>query len=475
VSFSFVNIPQQARHTWGVLRLTPFDVSTEEGRSKERYRRVARSTPPPIPPKAITAVTTLISVPLTIHYLGTERYGMWMTISSVIAMLAFADLGMGNGLVNSIADAYGRDDRAAAGRYVSSGFFLLLGVSVLIVVLFSMGYGFVAWSRVFNVTSELAVREAGPAMAVFVLCFSLNIPLGVVERVQLGYQEGFVSSIWQSAGSLGGLVGVLVAIHFRMGLPWLVLAMAGAPALATALNWTVQFFWRRPWLRPEWNRVDRAASRRLANLGFLFLILQALTVVGSASDNLIIAQIFGAPAVAGYAVVQKLFSIALLSQYFVAPLWPAFGEALARQDYSWAKRTLHRSIMLSAGLGMVFAVLLMAFGQRIVALWVGAHLTPSLMLLAGFASYAILGGYGGAMSAFLNSGSLLKQQVNFFSAASIAALILKVVLAHYWQIAGVVWATVLAYGLLYSIPAWLLAHQYLAQSQETLQADMVNG
>ncbi|MDQ3013711.1 MAG: hypothetical protein M3X11_23770, partial [Acidobacteriota bacterium] len=198
-----MNLQRQFGRAWEVLRLAPFDASTEEGRSQERYRRVLLSAGASITAKAITAATTLISIPLTVNYLGTERYGMWMTISSVIAMLAFADLGMGNGLVNSIAEAHGRDDRAAACRYVSSGFFMLLGVAVGIVLLFSMAYGLMPWPRVFNVTSELAMREAGPALAVFVLCFAANIPLGVVERVQLGYQEGFVSSVWQSAGSLG--------------------------------------------------------------------------------------------------------------------------------------------------------------------------------------------------------------------------------------------------------------------------------
>jgi O-antigen/teichoic acid export membrane protein len=474
VSFSGVYLQGQFGRAWEVLRLTPFDVSTEEGRSKERYRRVILSATASVTAKAITAATALISIPLAVNYLGTERYGMWMTISSVIAMLAFADLGMGNSLVNSIAEADGRDDRVAAVRSVSSGFFMLLGVSALIVILSLTSYGFISWPRVFNVTSDLAAREAGPALTVFVLCFAANIPLGVVERVQIGYQQSFTSSAWQSAGSLGGLVGVLLTIHFRAGLPWLVLAMAGTPTLAVALNWMVQFFWRRPWLRPRWSQVDRVTCRKLAKLSALFLVLQILTVIGTASDNLIIAQIFGASAVAGYAVVQKLFSIALLSQYFIAPLWPAFGEALARRDYSWARRTLHRSILLGVGLGAVFAVPFVAFGQKIVEFWVGSDLVPSLTLLAGFACYAIWGGYIGAMSAFLNGASLLKRQVIFFGAASMGALVLKIVLARYWQIAGVIWATVLAYGLLYAVPAWLLAHRYLSQQQETLLAEPIN-
>lgn len=467
MSFWEVKLHRQLRQAWEVFRFTPFDVSTVEGRSKERYRRVVLTASGSLTAKAITALTVLVSVPLTINYLGAERYGMWMTISSLIAMLSFADLGIGNGLVTSIADANGRDDQAAATQYVSSAVFLLLAVAILVIVLFSIIQGVVPWPRVFNISSGIAIKEASPALAAFVLCFAANIPLSVVERVQLGYQEGFISSLWQSAGSLGGLGGVLLAIHFHAGLPWLVLAMAGAPVLATFLNGIAQVFWKRPWLRPRWSKMDHYSCSKLANLGALFFILQLLTVIGSTSDNIIIAQIFGASAVAGYAVVQKLFSIALLSQYFVAPLWPAYGEALARKDYSWARRTLHRSILISVVLGVILAVLLVTFGQSIVFYWVGPHLVPSIALLAGFACYAILGGYGGAMTTFLNQGLLLRRQVGFYSLASIGALILKIVLASYWQMAGVVWATVVAYGLLYAIPAWIIAHQYLIQAQDS--------
>src|SRR5512133_170880 len=83
-----------------LLRLAPFDSSTEEGRSKERYRRVALTTVASVASRGIGLVTLLVSVPLTLTYLGAERYGMWMTISSLVAVLNFADLGMGNGLMN---------------------------------------------------------------------------------------------------------------------------------------------------------------------------------------------------------------------------------------------------------------------------------------------------------------------------------------------------------------------------------------
>ena len=95
--------------------------------------------------KVITIVTMLISVPLTLHYLGSERYGMWMTITSIIAMMGFADLGLGLGLINAISETHGQDDRLAAERYVSSGFFMLSAMALLIMVGFAIAYPLIPW------------------------------------------------------------------------------------------------------------------------------------------------------------------------------------------------------------------------------------------------------------------------------------------------------------------------------------------
>lgn len=438
-----------------------FDCSTIEGRSKERYRRMALTSLSSLTARGVSIMTALISVPLTVKYLGPERYGMWMTASSVIALLGFADLGMGNGLVNAISETDGKDDRKTAIKYVSSAFFMLLGIACLILALFALVYIFIPWPRVFNVVSDEAVRESGPTMAVFVVLLAINMPLGVAQRVQTGYQEGFVTHLWGVGGSLIGLGGVLLAIYFKAGLPWLVLAMSGGPCLAMLLNWLELFCRSRKWLFPRWLAFDWSASRKVAVTGVFFLILQVMAIIGNSSDNIIIAQILGASAVAVYAVTQKLFMVTMVAQYFIAPLWPAFGEALARQDHAWAKKTLNRALKLSFVMSAVTAVPLFLFGKRLIFYWVGPEMIPSTFLVAGFATFVFLASYGGVMSTFLNNGDLVRPQVIFYSAASLTALILKIILTSEWGIAGAIWATIFGYGLFYVIPATRLAYRNL--------------
>jgi O-antigen/teichoic acid export membrane protein len=116
--------------------LTRFDVRTMQGRSYERYRRALLTAASSGASRGVSLLTMLISVPRTVRYRGTERVALWATITSSLALLVFADFGIGNGLVNAISQSDGAEDREAAISYVSTSFFLLLGIAVITALAF---------------------------------------------------------------------------------------------------------------------------------------------------------------------------------------------------------------------------------------------------------------------------------------------------------------------------------------------------
>ncbi len=429
-----------------------------EERARERRRRVVLSAVASATAKILSVATLLISVPLTLNYLGTERYGMWMIISSLIAMLSFADLGMGNGLLNSVAHAHGRNDLVLIRRFISSGFAILTAVAMLVVVSFAVAYPWFTWAKLFNATSALAQAEAGPALATFVFFFALNIPLGVVGRVQAGLQQAFRASLWQCAGSLLGLASMLAVISSEAGLPWLVAAAFGAQAIAAACN-TVHYFGRsRTDLRPRIADVSRGAVKHIANTGLLFFILQIVAAVAYSSDNLVIAQRLGASAVTDYAIPEKLFSlIAMAMAIMLAPLWPAYGEALARGDGQWVRDAFRRSLLIALGVATVMSLALVFAAPALISRWVGKPVDPPLLLLVGLGVWKIIEAGGNALAMLLNGASVVRVQIIVAVLTGACALALKVVLVDHIGVAGTVWASIIAFSLISVIPLCLWA------------------
>jgi O-antigen/teichoic acid export membrane protein len=397
--------------------------------------------------------TSFVTVPLTLRYLGNERFGLWMTISSVLAMAAFADFGVGNGVLNTVASAFGRDDVEGIRKAVSSGFAVLGTIATVLLLLFFSIYGHVSWADFFRVSTLQARAEAGPALAVFAVCFAGNIAMDVVQRVQLGLQQGYRYGLWQLTGSCAGFIGLICGMWLHVGLPMLIVAIAGAPLLATALNVVHFFGYARPDLRPRLVDVSINSIMQIGKLGGLFFVLQLVVAVSFSADNLIIARILGAINVPEYSVPQRLFAVvAMMSGMLVAPLWPAYGEAAARGDVVWIRRTLIRSSVFILAISSACAMLLLLFSRELILWWVGPRIHPTFFLLLGLAIWMVVTCCGDALAAFLNGLSIIKFQVVVATVFGFGCISTKVFFIHQFGIAGIPWATILTYLVLSAGP-----------------------
>ena len=435
--------------------LLPRDAATldDHARGAERNRRAVLTSMVAMLAKVVQIATWLITIRLTLKYLGIERFGLWMTISSVLAMAAFADFGVGLGVLNTVAKAYGKDDMDGVRKAVSSGFAALNVIATLLLLSFFAIYRFVNWADFFRVVSPLARAEAGPALAVFATCFALNISMDVVQRVQLGLQQGYQYSLWQLCGSIVGLAGVLAGIWLHVSLPVLVMAVAGGPVLATALNGIYFFGFVHPDLRPSRKFASREVSWQIARMGGLFFVLQTVVAISFSVDNLVIARTLGAATVPNFAVPQRMFSvIAVVTSLLLTPLWPAYGEAVSRGDITWVRRTLSRTVLGILALTSVISAALVLFSSRILLLWVGPSIHPPFMLTLGLAVWAVFQCVSGTLHTFLNGASILRFQVGTHCVFGAACLAAKIWSVRHYGIAAMPWATVITYGLLIILP-----------------------
>ncbi len=443
------------------------DSLTNKILGRKRYRRAALSGGISMVARGVQVATSLITVRLTLKYLGNERFGLWMTISSVLAMAAFADFGIGNGVLNTVAKAYGQDDIAGMRRAISSGFAVLFAIATGVLCLFLSAYPFVSWASVFRVISPLAMAESGPALKIFAICFCLNISLDVVQRVQLGIQEGYRYGLWQMCGSVTGLLGVLSGVHWHVGLPGLVLALAGGPVLATLLNAVHFFGFVRPDLRPSRSFVSRGMIAAITRLGMMFFVLQLVISFAYSADNFILARTLGAAYVPDYAIPQRMFAmVSMMSAMLMTPLWPAYGEAMSRHDFTWINRTLRRTLLLvlSGASGVALVILLLS--QRLLGWWVGSRaIHPPFALLAGLAVWCVLDCCGNALAMFLNGASVMKFQIVTASLFGLACVCAKIIFVQRFGISAIPWSTITAYLLFTVVPCAIFVPRALRRLQ----------
>jgi len=385
-------------------------------------------------------------VPIALHYLGAERYGLWLTLTSILAMFIFADLGLGNGLLSAIGEAHGKDDDRLAATLISSGFFMLASLAFVLATVGVVAWMTIRpdWGKLFSLQTELAQVEADATAAVLFISFLVALPLSVAQRVRMGYQQGFVNSAFVSVGSVLGLLGVVCAVALDGGLPWVAGSVIAAPLIAQLFNF-VFLLREKPWMRPRLSLYETHQAKALLQVGLLFFVLQLSMAVSYFSDNLVIAHILGSESVTDYAVPFKLFGLAPIALGFVLnPLWPAYREAITRGDRQWVLQTLLRSIKIGLGFTIPMAVALVFTGNLIIDRWTGGTIQPSMWLLAGLGLFVVASGISAPLSMFFNGLNIVGYQVITALSMAILNIVLSVVLVDRYGIHGVIFGTVIA-------------------------------
>jgi len=428
------------------LALTASTGTAAEDRARERQRRVLLTAGASALAKAVSMATMLVSVPLTLHYLGEERYGMWITISSFALMLSFADFGIGNGLLTAVSRANGRDDMGEVRTYVSTGAFVLGVIGLVAALIGLIAVPLVNWVGVFRLAGAQAMREAEPAMLSFALCFAASIPLTLIQRVQFGLQRGFLSSLWQCASSLAVLASVLTAVSMRAPLFGLVLAFLGPPLVVGLINSLVFFTMQMPRIAPALRGVSSRHAREILRMGGMFFVLQVTVAVAYLSDSFVISRILGAAHVTDYSIADRMFSVvSLLIGFVVVPLWPAFGEALERGDTAWARRTLIRGTVLSFLIAGTFGIVLTLLSSFLIRIWIGNGVTVPLLLIAGFALWRVIEATVQTAAMFLNALQAVRFQVVTALCTAVVAISAKIYLLPHLGVSAMPWITICVY------------------------------
>lgn len=352
------------------------------GKLSARSRAVGVFFATSVAARVLGIACQLLQVPVAMKALGPEAFGLWMTLTGIGAMITFADFGVGQGAQNKLAEAFAgaRLDWAKELWDSTLVFFLAVGLAVTLVA--SALVSVVDFTRMFNLTDPEVQTQARAAVAVTLGIFCVNFPLGLAQRLALSRQLGWKHNLVLAGASVGGLAGTIVAARLGWSLPALILTAQLPLVMGNAwlllrqlreLGWT-----KLGELRSRWSTM-----RELCVLGSAFGVQQVQLTLFVSLPQVIISTHLGAAAVTPYNLAQRLFNLfAVVQNAFMQPLWPAYGDAKAKGDFAWIRRTLQRSFGATIVCTLLPMALGAAYAQPILAAWVGGESElPALSLI----------------------------------------------------------------------------------------------
>jgi O-antigen/teichoic acid export membrane protein len=424
-------------------------------RARSRSQRIAISSAASVFARLASVGISFLSVPIALGYLGIERYGVWATLTAAASVLVFADLGLGNALINDASRSLALDERPMTRKAFSTSVLMLSAIGVVLALACLPMLLLVDWHDVLRLGSDISHGEARAAVAATALAFVVTVPLSVTERMRLALQEGYANSAWTLLGLVGSLVALVLLVEIRAPLPVIILGSAAGPILALAAN-GLALLRSHPWLRPRFALSDRETASRLARLGWLFFVLQLAMGVAYQSDIVVAGSVLGPGAAATYAVTLRLFTLApKLVELLLLQIWPAYTDALARGDPDWVRSTLRKSVVIAFGTSTAWATGLVILAGPILDIWTGGTIHADAPLLIGLAVWTVLQSTFNAITILMNAAAVVRFQVIVAVVMATASILASVVLANAVGIAGVIWGTVGAYVVFAGIPTLL--------------------
>lgn len=445
------------------LSFRSFDDGTPEGRSRERYRLAALGSLANFLSSILGMVTLVVTVPLTLSYLGEERFGVWMTIGSLAALLSFLDLGVGNGLINRVAKARAETEHTILPSVISHGLIVLLIVGAIVGVLLFGLVQYLPIAHLIKVADPAVVDETKTSVLVFCAIFAASIPLGGLQKIFQGLQLTWVGYVAKGLGAILSLLLVYLLAQQKVGVPVLLLATYGVQTLVLLLL-LYRLAKDKMLCFPKY-RIGSFVheTKELLGVGGLFFVLQIGYLVGWGSDSLIVSSILGAGEVTKLAIMQRLFQIVFLPLSIMnSPLWGAYADANAKGDHDFISRTLRSSIVRTVVLAAVGCVGIVLLSPIIFRIWLQGNAQISFSLVATYGIWIFVQCVFMPVSMLLNGLGVVKAQVMVVVAFCIVCLPLKFFLVQQVGVVGIILAAIIAYLLTAAIPyAVLLSREPL--------------
>ncbi len=420
--------------------------SQVRNRSTKRYLSIFRAALSGLFGKGTNLLVSAATVPLAVRYLGSEGYGLWITISSAVTMFFVLDIGIANTLTNLISEAYANDDKEHAAASFTTAFWLVLGISALLGIAGWTLWPYFDWPAIFHVQNPALLHDTTSAVGVAFIVFLCALPAGLASRVLAGYQELHAANLFAVGGSIASLVGVVLVIHFHGSLPMLVAVYAGSQAGANAvcLAWICLF--RKPWLRPLPSRFRAHLIGNIFHSGGQFFLIQIAGHVVFNSDNLVISHYLSPAQVTPYNVTWRIVSYITAAQVIFFPaLWPAYSEAYAKGDLLWIRSAYARNRWITIAVLAGGCGLLLTAGRTIIRLWAGPAAVPSVGLLWLMCVWMVILSFTLNQSCLMGATNRVKKQAIFSILSAPANLALSIAWVKTMGVVGVLAGTIVTY------------------------------
>lgn len=360
--------------------------------------------------KGVSIIVSLLLVPMTLGYVSSELYGIWLTLSSIMMWLSFFDVGFTLGLKNKLAEAIALNNWVKGKSLVSTTYFMMILIFVPICIALELLIPCVNWANVLNVSQQYN-GEISKVLYVLVAFFCLQMIVNVLTSVVAAYQQVALSNAFPVIGNILSLIAIWFLIHFcPPSLISLAFAISAMPIVVLIISSVILYHKKYKLVSPNIKYIDKKEISSLFGLGAQFFLIQIQSIVLFQSTNILISNVSGPESVTSYNIAYKYMGIAMMAfNIILTPLWPAFTDAKTKNDFNWMRKVYKKMSILYVY--SVFVMIIMAIiAPWVYNIWIGTKADISYIMTLFVCIYVIIQNWDGLQVNLINGIGTVKLQ-----------------------------------------------------------------
>jgi O-antigen/teichoic acid export membrane protein len=326
----------------------------------------------------MTVLYGLASVPLALHFLSVEEFGLFMLLIQISSYLSLVEIGMAGATARLLVDHKDNPNAGPYGSIISTGFavFALQGVLILAIGVFAS-----SWLVHAAGVPVLLQPDATYLLRWLCVCFAAVTTLKMLNSVLYAHKRLDIINGITGFVMIFGLMVMAVVLSFESGLKGLAIVFLLQACVTVALQgiacWSLQLL---P-ARTHWGRPTMSRFREMFVFAKDIFMFNIGNQVLEASQLIIVTRLMGLTAAATWSVGTKVFN--LLYQLLTRIEGTAivfFSEMMVRGEDEHLKFRFRQIYQISAAFAVCTLAVAIAINQPFVSLWAEPSLAwPTLL------------------------------------------------------------------------------------------------
>ncbi|SDD92393.1 Na+-driven multidrug efflux pump [Pricia antarctica] len=310
-----------------------------------------------------------IYMPLSLDYLGQIKFGIFLTMLSIIDWFLNFDIGIGQGLRNKFGESVVRKGNRDAVYYVSTAYFVLGAIIAAVTVTLLILNFSLPWASWLNIPLDLQ-SEVKILGAIIIIAFGIRFIAGNIYEIFYAMQKMAYVEFFQFLSKATFLVFILL-IPFIATESLLLFGAANSLtfALVPLIVGLYYFSSKFSAYRPSVKYVKMKYFKDLFSLSSKFFLIKIAMLIIHQTNNILIALFVSLESVPQYEAAYKYMSIFMLLFVILNnQLWPSNTEAYAKGDLVWMKKMM-RALLKIWFATLVLATLMVVISPFVYELW----------------------------------------------------------------------------------------------------------